>query len=89
MAAFFQVIHTPSSAVSWVHGLLSGWFDFISSGKIPSLGFPSLFCSATLKQVPGIAVNCVEQYYSLACFGSQERRKVIDIYDLSIAGHEI
>lgn len=43
-----------------VYGLLV-WFVLLSSGKTPSLGFPSLFCYAISEQVPGITVNCIEQ----------------------------
>lgn len=74
-----------------VYGLLSRWLDLLSSGKTPSVGFPPLFCYATPGQVPGITVNCIEQYSSLTCFGSQkkERKKVINMYDMNIAGHGI
>lgn len=43
-----------------VRGLLPRWFDLLSSGKTPSLGFSSLFCYGTTGQVPGITVNCIE-----------------------------
>lgn len=39
-----------------VCGLLSRWFDLLSSGKTPNLEFSSLFCSATPGQVPRITL---------------------------------
>lgn len=76
-----------------VCGLLSRWFDLLSSGKATNLDFSSLFCSATRGQVPRISVlknravlNNILHSHVLA---ARRRRKVIDITDMNIVGHGV
>lgn len=71
-------------------------FDLLFSGKTLSLVFPSVFCYAVFllsvpQQVPGITVDCIEQYSSLSYSGShrKEKRKAINICDMNIVGHGI
>lgn len=74
-----------------VYGLLSRCFDLLFSGKTLSLVFFSVFCYAVPWQVPGITVDCIEQYSSLSYSGShrKEKRKAINICDMNIVGHGI
>lgn len=76
-----------------VYGVLSRWFDLLSSGKTTNLEFSSLFCSATRGQVPRITVlnnravlNNILHSHVLA---ARRRRKVTDITDMNIVSHGV
>lgn len=67
-----------------VYGLLSGWFDFLSSEKTPNLESSSLFCSVTPGQVPRITVlnnravlNNILHSHVLAARGRREEKLLI------------